>query len=295
MSNTPLSIADMSRETGIAPDTLRVWERRYGFPSPTRNHKGDRSYSQEELERLRLIRQLIDSGQRPGKLALLDIAELRDSAMQMQTTSPRSAEVEKLLEALVENDPAELSKQMDVLLKQYGLEKFLYDVAAPMNHAVGEAWFAGKIGVLDEHRYSEQMRATLTQAVQMLPGSQAAPRVLLTTLPGEQHSIGLLMVACLLRMEGAEVLMLGAQTPLDEIVRGAIRNRCLIVGLSCSAHASRRSIVSQLVRLRKLLPASVKLWAGGSGVSGITALPGGIQLFHDLHQVAPSFLTIASE
>jgi len=151
MNNNPLSIADMSRETGIAPDTLRVWERRYGFPSPTRNHKGDRTYSQEELERLRLIRQLIDSGHRPGKLALLDLAELRDSAMQIQTTSPRSAEVEKLLEALVENDPAELSQQMDVLLKQYGLEKFLYDVAAPMNHAVGEAWFAGKIGVLDEH------------------------------------------------------------------------------------------------------------------------------------------------
>jgi methylmalonyl-CoA mutase cobalamin-binding subunit len=93
------------------------------------------------------------------------------------------------------------------------------------------------------------------------------------------------MVACMLNMEGAQVLLTGVQMPLDEIVRGAIESGCNIVGISCSAHMGRRSIASQLVQLCKLLPGHITIWAGGSGVRSLTFLQDRIRLFTDLEQI----------
>ncbi len=61
-------IGVVERDTGIGRDTLRVWERRYGFPRPVRDAKGERSYPEDQLRRLQRTRRLLDRGMRPGKL-----------------------------------------------------------------------------------------------------------------------------------------------------------------------------------------------------------------------------------
>ena len=66
-----LSIGVVERDTGIGRDTLRVWERRYGFPEPVRNEKGERKYSEMQLRRLQRTRRLLDRVLRPGKLLSL--------------------------------------------------------------------------------------------------------------------------------------------------------------------------------------------------------------------------------
>ena len=282
---TQLSIAEIERETGISRDTLRAWERRYGFPTPLRNQRSERVYDTGQLDRLRLLKQLIDSGMRPGKLIKLDDKQLRQLTFQQQDASSVPDEVEVLLEALTSSSRCPLFPQLESLLRHYGLRKFMIDVVAPMNRAVGEAWFAGRIGVLEEHHYTEEVRRVLTTAWSSLPRGKGNPRVLLTTMPGEQHSLGLLMVACMLCLEGAEVLSLGMQTPLEEIVRGAVESQSRVVGVSCSEYMGRRTIAGQLVRLRKLLPERITIWAGGSGVSTIRFLPENIRLFTDLRQI----------
>jgi hypothetical protein len=93
------------------------------------------------------------------------------------------------------------------------------------------------------------------------------------------------MVACMLGLEGAQVLLIGVQTPLEEIVRGAVESRCRIVGISCSAHMGRRMIASQLVKLSKMLPQDITIWAGGSGVASLSFLQDSIRLFSDLRQI----------
>ena len=77
-SETPAghSIADVERDTGLSKDTLRVWERRYGFPMPVRDALGERQYDNEQLIRLRHIRRLIDAGHRPGGVVALPLIEL---------------------------------------------------------------------------------------------------------------------------------------------------------------------------------------------------------------------------
>lgn len=282
---TLLSIAEIERETGISRENLRVWERRYGFPAPLRNQRGERVYSSEQLDRLRLFKQLLDSGMRPGKLIKLDDQQLRQLTEQQHDTAAVPADVEALLEILTSGPRHALLPRLELVLQQHGLRSFLTDVLAQMNHAVGEAWFAGRIGVLDEHHYAEEVRRVLTVALNSLPKGPGTDRVLLTTFPGEQHGIGLLMVTCMLSLEGAEVLSLGVQTPLEEIARGAVESGCNIVGISCSEYMGRRTIAAQLARLRRLLPESISLWAGGSGVSSIRFPPENVRLFSDLRQI----------
>ena len=71
-----MRIAEVERDTGIGKDTLRVWERRYGFPAPERDVSGERVYPMAQVERLRIIRRLMDQGERPGKVITQDLAEL---------------------------------------------------------------------------------------------------------------------------------------------------------------------------------------------------------------------------
>ncbi|MDQ5941447.1 MAG: MerR family transcriptional regulator, light-induced transcriptional regulator, partial [Pseudomonadota bacterium] len=67
MNNPAFTIGAVERDTGLAKDTLRVWERRYGFPQPERDANGERLYPAAQVERLRLIKRLMDQGFRPGK------------------------------------------------------------------------------------------------------------------------------------------------------------------------------------------------------------------------------------
>ena len=282
---TEYSISEVEQETGISRDTLRVWERRYGFPAPLRNQRSERLYDSQQLSRLRLLKQLLDKGLRPGKIIPLDEQELRQLTSHPTVTAPESAKIQALLKSLSSSPRYALLTRLEALLQRCGLRNFLTDVVTPMNHAVGEAWFSGKIGIFDEHHYAEQVRRVLTSALDTLPTGTESIRVLLTTLPGEPHGIGLLMVACMLALEGAQVLLIGVQTPLEEIVRGAAEGHCTVVGISCSAHMGRRIIASQLVKLRKLLPKDITIWAGGSGVHSLTILQDGIQLFNNLSQI----------
>jgi DNA-binding transcriptional MerR regulator/methylmalonyl-CoA mutase cobalamin-binding subunit len=280
------SIAEIERATGINRDTLRVWERRYGFPTPLRTPGSGRLYPDDQLQRLRLMKQLLDSGMRPGTLVQMDEMQLRRLIDNRSEAASLPAAVALLLTTLTGARRHELRNQLDELLQQLGLRDFLCDVVAPMNHAVGEAWFAGRLGILDEHFYTEQVKGIVTAALHSLPRHTVNARVLLTTLPGELHGIGLLMVACMLGLQGADILLLGVQTPLEEIVRGARESKCAYVGLSCSEYMNQRTIATQLVRLRTMLPQCISLWVGGSGVKNLRSVPGNIRLFTDLQQIS---------
>ena len=84
-----LSIAAVERDTGIAKDTLRVWERRYNFPTPLRDKNDDRVYPADQIEKLRLLKRLLDLGHRPGRIVPLPIEALKElSARASQVKDP---------------------------------------------------------------------------------------------------------------------------------------------------------------------------------------------------------------
>lgn len=283
MPNPTFTIAAVERDTGLSKDVLRVWERRYGFPIPERDANGERCYPAEQVDRLRLIKRLIDQGHRPGKLLRTPADELgllapRRTPPKLEV--PATPDLTELLALLRRHDVAGYQQSMQQRLARQGLQSFVQDTVAPLTRQVGAAWEDGKLEVFEEHLFTEQTERLLRQSIGSLPAGHR-PRVLLTTVPAEEHMLGLLMVEALFALEGAECITLGTQTPLLDIVRAAEAHAADIVALSFSAAFPQRRIAELLVQLRSSLPARVELWAGGSGIARVAA-PAEVRLLPSL-------------
>ncbi len=269
--NTPhYNIAAVERDTGLSKDVLRIWERRYGFPTPARDTHGERLYSSDEVERLRLIKRLMDQGHRPGKLIATPVDDLnslmpRRSSLAPCIAHPDGDALEGLLDLIRQHDGQAYNQAMQQSLARQGLQSFVLDTIAPLTHRVGEAWEEGRIEVFEEHLFTELTKRLLRQAIATLPAARQAPRILLTSVPDEQHVLGLLMAEALFSLEGADCIPLGTQMPLLEIARAAEAHRADIVALSFSIAFPSRQLPSLLHQLRGLLPENCRLWVGGAG------------------------------
>ena len=270
-----LPIAAVERETGLGKDTLRAWERRYGFPVPLRDASGVRGYPRAMVDRLALIRRALLSGQRPGRLLALPPAELdallaslaREPASRAPVAGPPGVlDVREGLVALRAGGAEALRHWLTLGLARTGLASFVVDGIAPLTVAVGEAWLDGSIAVYEEHLYSEAVQAVLRSAlVPFQTGLEThAPRMLLTTLPDEAHGLGLLMAEAMLTLQACHCLSLGTQTPLADIVAAAAAHRIDVVALSFSASYPAALALPALAELRARLPADVPIWVGGS-------------------------------
>ena len=140
----------------------------------------------------------------------------------------------------------------------------------------------GELFIFEEHLCTELLKASLRAAINAFPRQMGTPRVLMTTLPNEQHGIGLLMVEALLVPEGAQCISLGPQTPLDEIRRAALAHQADIVALSFSAAFPLRQATDGLSNLRRHLPQQVALWGGGEMTRRIRKTLPGVVLLPDL-------------
>ena len=266
-----LSIAAVERETGLGKDTLRAWERRYGFPVPLRDATGIRGYPRALVDRLALIRRALLAGQRPGRLLALPAPEL-DALLAELAPDPAQApmlDVAAGLVALRTGGAEALRHWLTQGLARTGLASFVIEGVAPLTVAVGEAWVAGSIAVYEEHLYSEALQSVLRNAlVPFQAGLEPrAPRLLLTTVPGEAHGLGLLMAEALMTLEACRCLSLGTQTPLADIAAAAQAQRIDVVALSFSESLSAAQALPALAELRARLPAAVQIWAGGGSVA----------------------------
>ncbi|MDQ1831390.1 MerR family transcriptional regulator [Massilia scottii] len=266
------SISDVERDTGIPKETLRVWERRYNFPQPQRDANGERLYPFDQVARLRVVKRLLDMGYRPGKIMHLDTEELSSMASKSGTgTIAADADDPVLRQCLLmikAHQMHELRQKMAQSLLQLGLRRFVLELVAPLTTLVGETWATGGLAIFEEHLFAELLQSVMRNAIfaanQQTGQIDAAPRILLTTVPQERHGLGLLMAEALFALEGAHCVSLGVQTPLADIVEAARVQRADIVALSFSSVMSPRAAVDNVVELQNRLGASVQVWAGGS-------------------------------
>ncbi|MFP5410865.1 MAG: MerR family transcriptional regulator [Gammaproteobacteria bacterium] len=266
-----LPIASVERETGLSKDTLRVWERRYGFPTPGRDANGERLYALAQVRALSRIKRLMDRGHRPGKLLALDEAALSalDALGDTRAVTHVDAPLDEWMRLVRQHDTEGLTRQFHSEIAKRGLASFVQDVVAPLITRVGEAWSRNEIGIFEEHLFSEHLKKLFRTTLSNMAPQTGSPRILLTTLSGEEHTLGLLMVEALLTVEDAYPLTLGPQTPIDEIVRAAQLKQVDAVCLSFSSAYAGALAAQGLRDLRQALPAQVALWAGGYGVKAI--------------------------
>ena len=269
MKPITLSIAAVERDTGLSKDTLRVWERRYGYPVPERDAVGERAYPAEQVEKLRIVKRLLDGGHRPGRVVGLPVAELQRLSDDMPATARGEAaaalDLRGFLALLREHDVDGLRRLLAQAQMRLGLARFVGDVVSPLNTLVGEAWMRGQLEIFEEHVYTESIQIVLRNAIASLPGAalQDRPRMLLSTLPGEPHGLGLLMAEAVFSIEGARCLSLGVQTPVWDLVLAAQAHQGDIVALSFTGCMNPNVVTAALAELRAKLPAAVEIWAGG--------------------------------
>jgi MerR family transcriptional regulator, light-induced transcriptional regulator len=261
------NIAAVERDTGLSKDTLRVWERRYGFPKPVRDQHDERLYTLPDLEKLRLLRLLIDCGHRPGKIINRSTPELTQLISAGSPAQIPPPEVDAILEMLLRHDIDGFRRVLMQALMKQGLLRFVTETVTALNHWIGEAWLAGRVAIFDEHLYSEHIQNILRNAIIAQPGRGSAPRVLLTSLPGEKHRIGLLMVEAVLTAEGAACVALGTETPVIDIKNAVPAYEVDVVALSFSSAITQNAALAGLSELRGLLPDGIEVWGGGGALA----------------------------
>ena len=273
------SIKVVSELTALPMGTLRAWERRYGFPKPERREGSNRRvYSSAQIERLRIVAQALGRGYRPGDVIQMPLNELR--ALLNGTPEARSApgggsiaDVTALIELLEQDDAKRIEDELRLAAAALGTKRFLVELAQPLAVAVGQAWADGRIEIRQEHLMTECLTTQLRALLAIHQVADGEPTVVLTTLPGEPHTLGLQMVALYLSLGAAKPRLLGASTPPNQIIAAAHAFGAEIVGIALTASADLTAARRDLQRLARSLPSSVALWLGGSGASALSRLP----------------------
>ncbi len=272
-----LSIGALSKATGIAVETLRTWESRYGFPSPERKPSGHRVYPVSAVSRLRRVAQALALGHRAGQVVsasddalerLLEtsgmmMAPLGAPALALSMTS--FDDLPALLRLVRTFDADRLTRVLLTDWARMGPVEFLEARVAPLVRAVGEGWEKGTFEIRHEHFLSERVGDLLASLRLPFEERAAGPLVVCATLPGEAHAIGLRMCALLLAAAGCRVLYLGTEVPVAQTVALArdVGARAVAVSISLSSRGA--TALAGLRRLRDALPKRVLLIAGGEG------------------------------
>jgi DNA-binding transcriptional MerR regulator/methylmalonyl-CoA mutase cobalamin-binding subunit len=273
-----MSIGALSKATGIPKETIRTWERRYGFPNPSRNSAGHRAYQIKTVEHLRLISRALSAGHRPANVVGEDIDTLRamleqtgalesdDAATGATDDAPPQGEwLEDWIAAAKQLDGEQLEMYFRRSWNELGGLKFLTERARTFLNALGDAWADGRLEVLHEHFTSERLRDFLTSKWRPLSDRASGPKVVCATLPGEHHILGLHMAAVIMAMAGCQPVFLGADTPLADIAGAARQEDCVAVLLSVSVAADSATTQRSLNSLRLALDPGVDMIIGGAG------------------------------
>lgn len=299
-----LSIAAVERDCGLSKDTLRIWERRYGFPQPERDVQGERLYPLDQVERLRLIRRLIDGGHRPGRVVSLPASDLQILIDRLDTSlgaqngpvaasserGHRVADVHGFMRYVFDQDVVGLRRALRHKLAQRGLGPFACEAVPPFLAALGDAWLRGQIQVWQEHWAAECLERVLRAELGSLPDPEpgVGPRVLLTTFPCEPHALGLLLAETQFALAGSACISLGVRTPVWDIAEAARTLHADVVALSFSANAPSSQVVEGLSNLRSDLPGSVEIWAGGQCAAVHRRDNPGVRAFPSLSEIQPA-------
>jgi len=279
VKKTPLNLATVEGLTGLSREVLRKWELRYGFPITSRDARGHRLFKSAEVEKLRLMAQLVMIGMRPGTLVTHNTAQLQ-AWLDLHHSAPETApddnmvanQVQALLTSLGAQAQAHaLGDLIDMLIRHHGLAQFVAQFLPAFSQAVGMAWENGQIGVHAEHRYSQAVQQKILRALPAPAHHGAPPRVLMTTPPGELHTLGLLGLQVQLDLAGASCINLNAQTPVPDVVAAVGQWDVSVVCVSVSISLSPAQAGDYLQALRRALPEACHVWVGGQGCAALSS------------------------
>lgn len=287
-----LSIGSLAKSTGISVDKLRIWERRYGAPKPVRLPSGHRRYPEDEVLRLKKAAIALEQGF-PARIVapaslnklneLLGLSTRDDSKETVfnlaDLSSYRNAKISSWIKAVYQFDEAFLLNEYNNAWDNLGALNFILDLAVPFLWRMGKEWDEGRLTISHEHYVSEQLGDYLAMKWRLHPVEDQSRGYLLASLPGDQHRLGLQMAANIIKLAGKNVVFLGPQTPIRELLRGVEHFSPEGICLSISAVMDERLVSQNLEELRLYVPEALPIIIGGKGSP---SPPPGILRIYDL-------------
>jgi methanogenic corrinoid protein MtbC1 len=278
-----LRIGELSRRAGVSPELLRAWERRYDVLRPTRSPGGLRLYSLDDLERVRLMAGHIADGVAAREAAALAAsAEVGEAAAPPDATAryagsaafdPAGA-LERLRAAVESFDEPAAQTVIDELLSAATMDTVLAEAILPFLQEVGERWERGELSVAQEHFATHVLRGRLL-ALGRGWGGGGGPRALLACAPGERHDFGLIAFGLALRARGWRIDFLGADTPIESVLRAVDAVDPALVAVSATTPELLQPVLPELAALaRDRTVAIAGAGATGDPPDGVLALPG---------------------
>lgn len=281
-----MSIGALSRATDIPVNTIRTWERRYGYPEAHRTESGHRLYRPELVSHLRLVARALNSGYRPRQVLGCSVEELRvmvgQSVRQGAVKVADAQDATYWIKAVTAYDAQSLVNGFRSIVAQHGLISFASDHAALFLNELGAAWQEGRIEIHHEHFGSEILRDFMVTQWRPLSLQAEGNAIVCGALPGERHHMGLHLAACILTALGFKIVFLGADTPLDSLVATVRDANASKLVISSSVYAPIETTESQLNALRKALDKRVDIWVGGSP---ITEAIDGVKLIQNVSEL----------
>jgi len=268
------AIKVVANRTGLTTHVIRIWEKRYGAVTPQRTGTKRRLYSDEEVERLGLLRDLTKAGHSIGHVAKLPTEKLRQLAQEskeIRPPAPHTARATSPTEVLLAAGVAAVkvldARALDEILKrgatQLGAQGLLQRVIAPLAQRIGDLWRDGTLTAAHEHFATAVIRVFLGQAARPFVGTDQSPVLVVATPPGQLHELGALLAAAAAANLGWHVSYLGPSLPAAEIVAAARQNRARAVALSLVYPEDDPKLVGELAAIRQSLPPEVPLLVGG--------------------------------
>lgn len=281
----------VSRLTGLSTHTLRMWERRHEAVVPERTEAGGRLYSEADVERLRLLKHLVDEGHSIGGIAPLPAEELRAMKVAVTPSEPRpslpvSSDVLALRKSFLDSVYRFEMEEAEQLLARAALtlepRSFLVDLVHPTLEEVGRRWETKDFRIVHEHAASAVVRNLLATLGRMYPRNPGGKVAVVTTPAGELHEFGALMAALLAAMHGYRTLYLGPNLPVEEIVCVTEEVSADLLLLSV-VHAPTEQTTQALRDTAKKLAGKTTILVGGRAAHSMDL--GGMRLIHHLSEL----------
>ena len=269
-----------ARCTNLTPHVIRAWEKRYKAVVPQRSQKNRRLYSEDDVQRLHLLKIITDAGHSISQVARLKSDELEHLARQENIVPPRSRDNQSKTSQPVAVDDYHLQCLTAVRNLDSDALECAYDQAAvdltravlvrdlimPLFEEIGKQWRKGSLKIVNEHMATTITRNLLVNMLRAAGTADAAPRILIATTVGQWHDIGALIVALTAADSGWQPVYYGPNLPAEEIASGARQRGVRAVALSITHLLDQHSLLDELRKLRRYIGKELALFVGGRAV-----------------------------
>ena len=270
----------VSQMTGLSVFVIRAWEKRYNVVTPERTETNRRLYSEDDIEKLKLLNNAINLGHNIGGIANLSVSELRSILEHKHVTSSSTSELSKenfsdtesilrsSMEAVKTYDGKKLSTILLKASSKMSQPQLIENLIIPLVYEIGDLWHEGDIRVANEHLASAVIRSFLANLIEQHIPSENAPLIISATPRGQDHELGALIAGVTAASVGYKVIYLGPNLPVEEIAAVTDNLDAKVVALSLVYPNDDPQLKLDLVNLKKMLPEKISLIVGGRAAGG---------------------------